>query len=168
MWPATANLPSFISAQWTAMRRCPSRARPMPKAPFFPNGEWIGFFADGKLKKISVRGGEPIVLAEAPNNRGASWGPNGAIIFAATATTGLIRISATGGPRFNASYSVVSGCRIPVLRVVVRGESHISTNDFSRDSASSHCSETKSRYSLTPLIGRGLNSNRFSRPALAL
>ena len=68
------------------------------RTPFFsPNGEWIGFFADGKLKKISVHGGEPVVLAEASNNRGASWGPDNAIIFAPIATAGLARVSAAGG-----------------------------------------------------------------------
>ena len=43
--------------------------------PFFsPDGQWIGFFADGKMKKISVQGGAPVVLCDAPNARGASWG----------------------------------------------------------------------------------------------
>jgi Tol biopolymer transport system component len=66
--------------------------------PFFsPNGEWIGFFADGKLKKMPVRGGDPVVLADAPNNRGASWGPNDTIIFAPAAIAGLERIPAAGG-----------------------------------------------------------------------
>ena len=35
--------------------------------PFFsPDGKWIGFFADGKMKKISVQGGAPVVLCDAP------------------------------------------------------------------------------------------------------
>src|SRR5262249_34926422 len=43
------------------------------RSPFFsPNGEWIGFFAEAKLKKISVRGGEPVILAGASANRGGS------------------------------------------------------------------------------------------------
>jgi len=68
------------------------------RSPFFsPNGEWIGFVADGKLKKMSIRGGEPVVLADAPNSRGASWGPDDTIIFSPTAITGLERISAAGG-----------------------------------------------------------------------
>jgi eukaryotic-like serine/threonine-protein kinase len=42
--------------------------------PFFsPNGQWLGFFADGKLKKISVQGGAPVVLGDGfGNDRGAS------------------------------------------------------------------------------------------------
>jgi serine/threonine-protein kinase len=42
--------------------------------PFFsPDGKWIGFFADGKMKKISVQGGAPIALCDAPTARGADW-----------------------------------------------------------------------------------------------
>ena len=33
--------------------------------PFWsPDGLWVGFFADGKLKKIDRRGGSPIALAD--------------------------------------------------------------------------------------------------------
>ena len=42
--------------------------------PFFsPDGEWVGFFAEGKLKKILTRGGTPRVLAEVSNPQGATW-----------------------------------------------------------------------------------------------
>lgn len=48
--------------------------------PFFsPNGEWIAFFADGKLKKVSTGGGSPIVLTDA-SAAGGSW-RNGTIAF---------------------------------------------------------------------------------------
>ena len=44
-------------------------------APFFsPDGQWIGYFGDGKLKKISIRGGTPFVLSNAGGYRGADWG----------------------------------------------------------------------------------------------
>jgi len=67
--------------------------------PFFsPDGQWIGFFADGKLKKIALNGGNaPVTLAEAPFARGASWGEDGTIIAALTNTAGLFRIPASGG-----------------------------------------------------------------------
>src|SRR5260370_12254675 len=67
-------------------------------SPFFsPDGQWIGFFADGKLKKASIHGGEPVVLCEAPMNRGASWGQDDVIVFSPTLFGVLMRISATGG-----------------------------------------------------------------------
>ena len=36
---------------------------------FSPDGQWIGFFADGKLKKISVQGGAAVTLCDAPVER---------------------------------------------------------------------------------------------------
>jgi serine/threonine-protein kinase len=66
--------------------------------PFFsPDSEWMGFFADGKMKKMSVRGGAPITLADAPSHRGAHWGEHGTIVFAPIARAGLFTVSANGG-----------------------------------------------------------------------
>jgi eukaryotic-like serine/threonine-protein kinase len=66
--------------------------------PFFsPDGQWIGFFGDGKLKKVSVHGGEPITLCDAPFNRGATWADDDTIIFAPDLFSGLMRVSAVGG-----------------------------------------------------------------------
>ena len=67
--------------------------------PFFsPDGGWIGFFAYGKLKKVPVAGGPPIDLADAPNSRGATWLPDGTIVFTPTFSAGLYRVAAAGGP----------------------------------------------------------------------
>ena len=66
--------------------------------PFFsPDGRWIAFFADNKLKKISVQGGTPIILCDAGIPRGASWGDDGNIIAALSNSSGLSRIPADGG-----------------------------------------------------------------------
>jgi len=66
--------------------------------PFFsPDGQWIGFHADGKLKKISVDGGAAVTLCTVQALRGASWGDDGNIVFAAGATEGLSRVSSDGG-----------------------------------------------------------------------
>src|SRR5688572_5238410 len=68
-------------------------------APFFsPDGRWIGFFADGKLKKIAASGGPPSVLADAPFAGGASWATDGRIAFAGTRAGGLSIVSDHGGP----------------------------------------------------------------------
>jgi hypothetical protein len=67
-------------------------------SPFFsPDGQWVGFFADGKLKKVSVHGGEATTLCDAPINRSATWGPDSTITFAPTLFGGLMRVSAAGG-----------------------------------------------------------------------
>ena len=65
--------------------------------PFFsPDDEWIGFFADGKMKKIAVSGGAPFIICDAPSARGASWGEKGEII-ANIDLFHLSRIPAAGG-----------------------------------------------------------------------
>ena len=66
--------------------------------PFFsPDSQWVGFFADRKLKKISVQGGAPVVLCDAPFSYGASWGEDGTITAAPNLVTGLYRVPAAGG-----------------------------------------------------------------------
>jgi dipeptidyl aminopeptidase/acylaminoacyl peptidase len=57
----------------------------------------VGFFAGGKLKKVYLSGGAPLILCSAPENRGATWGPDDTIIFAPTIPLGLFRVSAAGG-----------------------------------------------------------------------
>jgi serine/threonine-protein kinase len=67
-------------------------------SPFFsPDGRWLGFFADGKLKKISVTGGAPVTLVDAPAPRGGSWGDDGTIVFHPNPLGGLLRVSSAGG-----------------------------------------------------------------------
>jgi serine/threonine-protein kinase len=64
---------------------------------FSPDSQWVGFFADGKLKKVSVQGGAPVTLCDAPFDYGASWGEDGTIVAALDRQTGLSRVSAAGG-----------------------------------------------------------------------
>jgi Tol biopolymer transport system component len=66
--------------------------------PFFsPDGDWIGFSADGKLKKVAVEGGATVTLCDAPSLRGASWGDDGNIIAALSPAGVLSRIPSAGG-----------------------------------------------------------------------
>ncbi len=66
--------------------------------PFFsPDGQWIGFFADGKLKKISVQGGAAATLCDALDDRGGSWGEDGTIVFEPNNRAALSKISSAGG-----------------------------------------------------------------------
>jgi len=64
---------------------------------FSPDGQWIAFFASGKLKKIAVTGGEPITLCDAPMGRGGVWGEDGTIVFSPDQQTPLSRVSSAGG-----------------------------------------------------------------------
>ena len=66
--------------------------------PFWsPDSSFIGFFADGKLKKIEASGGPPLTLADAPGGRGGTWGRDGTIVFSPFFSTPLYRVSAAGG-----------------------------------------------------------------------
>ncbi len=66
--------------------------------PFWsPDGRWLGFFADGKLKKIAIAGGRPEILCDAPDPRGGAWGAQETIVFVPNATGGIASIAAEGG-----------------------------------------------------------------------
>jgi Tol biopolymer transport system component len=69
-------------------------------SPFFsPDGAWVGFQSQGKIRKALLAGGAPIVLCDAEKNlAGASWGTDGTIVYSPTASSGLYRISSAGGP----------------------------------------------------------------------
>jgi eukaryotic-like serine/threonine-protein kinase len=72
-----------------------------PRDPFVsPDGQWVGFFDGGfTLKKVPITGGPAVLVARLDSyERGATWAPDGTIIFATQATiTGLQRVSADGG-----------------------------------------------------------------------
>lgn len=66
--------------------------------PFWsPDSRFIGFFADGKMKKIEATGGPSFTLADAPGGRGGTWSSNGTIIFSPFFSTPLYKISDSGG-----------------------------------------------------------------------
>ena len=64
---------------------------------FSPNGLWIGFAADGKLKKVPVAGGDVITLCDVGLFRGGDWTEDGHIVFASSSRTGLSRVVDGGG-----------------------------------------------------------------------
>ncbi len=70
----------------------------------------IGFFADGKLKRVDIGGGVQ-TLADAPSTRGGTWG-DGVILFVPLLDGPLMRVSPGGGPV------------TPVTRVAPGGGSH--------------------------------------------
>ena len=67
-------------------------------SPFFsPDGQWVGFVADGELRKVPLSGGPAVTLCKAAALFGASWGDDGTIVFATQRNGGLWRVSAAGG-----------------------------------------------------------------------
>jgi serine/threonine-protein kinase len=68
------------------------------KAPFFsPDGRWIGFFAQAKLKKVLAVGGGVQTLTDAASGLGGSWSGDDTIYFAPFNTSGIWKVSANGG-----------------------------------------------------------------------
>src|SRR5262249_41450345 len=77
-------------------------AQPLPGTegasyPFWaPDGRAIGFFADGKLKRIDLGHSGPLVLADVTAGRGGTWNRDGVILYGRSGG-GLMRVMATGG-----------------------------------------------------------------------
>ncbi len=92
--------------------------------PFFsPDGRWVGYFGDGQLHKVPVDGGAPVAITEisAPP-RGASWGPDGRILYSLV-DEGLWIVSADGGLPVRVQVRVeVGGGGNPNLASLVAGE----------------------------------------------
>jgi Tol biopolymer transport system component len=66
--------------------------------PFWsPDEEHLGFFAEGKLKKVGVSGGLAETLSDAPTPRGGTWNRDGVIVFAPNILGPLFRVSENGG-----------------------------------------------------------------------
>jgi eukaryotic-like serine/threonine-protein kinase len=82
-------------------------------APFLsPDGATLGFFADGKLKRVAATGGTPVVLADVREPLGAEWTDDSSIVFAGSprgGPGGLMRVAANG-----------SGTAVPVHDVDAR------------------------------------------------
>jgi eukaryotic-like serine/threonine-protein kinase len=69
------------------------------EAVFSPDGQWIAFFTQSELRKVSVSGGPSVAICKfAGNPRGLSWGDNETLVFASVGnTTGVFTVPAAGG-----------------------------------------------------------------------
>ena len=64
-----------------------------------PDGTWLAYTHEGRLKKVAVEGGEAVVLRELTfqSNANVSWAADDTIIFSPSYRQGLWRMSAGGG-----------------------------------------------------------------------
>ena len=66
--------------------------------PFWsPDSRFIGFFSDGKLKKIDIFGGPALTLCDGNTSRGGSWSQDGVILFSTAGNALISSVSASGG-----------------------------------------------------------------------
>jgi eukaryotic-like serine/threonine-protein kinase len=63
------------------------------------DGTAIGFFSDGKLKRVPAEGGPAQTICDAQNPNGGTWNANGVIVFNAGDAGPLYRVDARGGKR---------------------------------------------------------------------
>ena len=70
------------------------------ESPFFsPDGQWVAFTAQGKLKKVALTGGGAQVICDSIGAyNGGTWDSDGNIYFARASNDGIFRVSAAGGP----------------------------------------------------------------------
>jgi eukaryotic-like serine/threonine-protein kinase len=100
---------AYIAAQGKGLPQLYIRAMESPEAklipgtegavnPFFsPDGQWVGFFAGNKLKKVSVSGGAAVTLGDALSAQGASWSSQGMIAFGSERAAVLQQVKDAGG-----------------------------------------------------------------------
>jgi serine/threonine protein kinase len=100
--PNGKNLVYVANSQLYLKRLSEMESRPIPgtqgglSSPFFsPDGEWVGYFSGGALKKIPLTGGVAVTLCKASNPYGASW--QGDTIVFGQGSNGILTVSAEGG-----------------------------------------------------------------------
>ncbi len=65
--------------------------------PFWsPDSQFIGFWANGKLKKIPASGGVPDVIYSVQEIAQGAWGPDGTVLFARAVNSPIFRIAPNG------------------------------------------------------------------------
>jgi len=61
------------------------------------DSRYVGFFANGKLKKIEANGGPPQAICDAQNGRGGTWNADNTILFTGGTLEPILRVDAGGG-----------------------------------------------------------------------
>jgi Tol biopolymer transport system component len=64
---------------------------------FSPDGHWLAFHSGNKIRKVSLAGGAPAVLADAVHSHGLAWHPTEDAIYFAPSQTGSIWKVPAGG-----------------------------------------------------------------------
>jgi len=86
-------------------------------APFWsPDSQSLGFFATGKLKRVSVNGGSPVTLTDAPNPAGGTWSGDGTILFSPNLGKGLYRMPAAGSEPVLVSLPAIGSEKAELVR----------------------------------------------------
>jgi eukaryotic-like serine/threonine-protein kinase len=78
--------------------------------PFWsPDGKYVAFFANGKLKKMSISGGAPEVIAKVDSGRGGTWGKKNVIVYAPSMAGPLWKVNPDGTEAAPLTDKLISG-----------------------------------------------------------
>jgi len=81
-----------------ALQATPVQGTEGTTRPFWsPDSRYLGFVAGGKLKKVQVSGGPPIVIGDTPTGSDGTWGRNDVILLDGRDRDPLLRVPAGGG-----------------------------------------------------------------------
>lgn len=95
---APANARQLFVRTLDALESRPLAGTEGAAAPFFsPDGHWLAFVADGKLKKIPLTGGAPQTLADVASAMGGSWATDDTLYYLPSPTSGVWKVPAAGG-----------------------------------------------------------------------
>jgi serine/threonine-protein kinase len=95
---AAGERPQLYVRRLEQLQASPLAGTDDARNPFFsPDSQGLGFFAEGKLKRVAVTSGAAVTLCEAPDDRGGTWNEDGTILFAPRSGGGLSRVSSAGG-----------------------------------------------------------------------
>ena len=99
----TASLPGATSALF-ALRTDQLEAHQIPgtagawEPSFSPNGQWLLFQNDGKIRKVRLDGSAPITIADGGSANGGDWTSREEVVVGADgAKRGLSKVNAAGG-----------------------------------------------------------------------
>ncbi len=97
--------PGEADSQLWIKRRDSDTATPIPGSTgaqsftISPDGAWIAFILNGRLSRIAVGGGSPVLLSstDVGSQFGVAWLEDGTIVYPMRGARGLMRVSAEGG-----------------------------------------------------------------------
>jgi Tol biopolymer transport system component len=96
--PGPQDSPCLYLRRFSELEAKPLAGTEGGLCPFLsPDDRWAGFWANGKLMKVSIEGGVPAALGDVSLPFGFSWGDDDQIVFAPARGSGLSRIAAEGG-----------------------------------------------------------------------
>jgi Tol biopolymer transport system component len=76
-------------------RLLPGTEDPLVSPFFSPDGQSVGYFQSGQMKRLALSGGAPVVIATAPDPFGVHWAADGFVYYGDR--QGIMRVSASGG-----------------------------------------------------------------------